>query len=114
MGEFDRIREQLLQKKRELQQRVDKIKSDLRRDSEPLEADFAEQAVQRENDDVLGALRDTARSEIIQIDRALARIEEGQYGRCTRCGEPIQEKRLEVLPYSDLCMNCASGASGDS
>lgn len=40
------------------------------------------------------------------IERALARIEEGTYGTCRRCGKPIAEERLEALPHAELCIDC--------
>ncbi|MBE3559901.1 MAG: TraR/DksA C4-type zinc finger protein [Ktedonobacteraceae bacterium] len=39
-----------------------------------------------------------------EIQAALRRIEEGTYGRCIECGQPIAEKRLEVLPWASLCI----------
>ncbi len=40
------------------------------------------------------------------IDEALARIEEGTFGVCQRCGNPIAEERLEALPWAILCIDC--------
>ena len=40
------------------------------------------------------------------IDAALRSIEKGQYGTCERCGEPIEEARLEVKPDTTLCLKC--------
>lgn len=40
------------------------------------------------------------------IDSALARIDEGTYGRCQRCGQPIAEERLRAIPYATLCIDC--------
>lgn len=42
-----------------------------------------------------------------KVERALARIEEGTYGLCESCGQPIPLARLEVLPYSTECVSCA-------
>ena len=39
------------------------------------------------------------------IEAALRRIEEGTYGKCTRCGRPIPEERLEAKPYASLCID---------
>lgn len=41
-----------------------------------------------------------------EIDAALQRLEEGSYGTCERCGEPIPWQRLEVLPMTRLCTPC--------
>jgi DnaK suppressor protein len=43
--------------------------------------------------------------------RALARIEAGTYGICESCGNPIPVERLDVLPYSTICVACASKTS---
>jgi RNA polymerase-binding transcription factor DksA len=42
------------------------------------------------------------------VDRALAKLEEGTYGLCDRCGLAIPEARLEARPSSVLCVGCAS------
>ena len=47
------------------------------------------------------------RQELARIDAALARIEAGEYGFCTVCGEPIPEARLELDPAVALCVDCA-------
>ena len=62
--------------------------------------------VDRELDLVLSA---QARSAVADIDRALARIEDGTYGLCERCGSKIPEARLEALPQASLCVACKSG-----
>lgn len=43
-----------------------------------------------------------------KANRALERVEEGTYGICESCGNAIPVERLEVLPYSTLCVECAS------
>jgi len=45
-------------------------------------------------------------SEVQCIDRALRRINEGSYGQCNDCGEPISEIRLRALPFAELCVKC--------
>jgi len=42
-----------------------------------------------------------------RIDAALRRIEDGEYGYCSECGEAIAEKRLAVDPMASLCIACA-------
>lgn len=43
---------------------------------------------------------------LAQVDGALARLDAGAYGICARCGKPIAPRRLEVLPYATLCIEC--------
>lgn len=47
------------------------------------------------------------RKRIVRIDAALQRLEDGDYGYCVTCDEPISEKRLAVDPATPLCVNCA-------
>jgi RNA polymerase-binding protein DksA len=39
-----------------------------------------------------------------QVKRALAKMDEGTYGICDRCGKPIEDERLLAIPYASLCM----------
>lgn len=48
-------------------------------------------------------------AELIRIEKALQRIEEGEYGYCENCGRKIAEKRLEIDPAAPLCIKCAAG-----
>jgi DnaK suppressor protein len=51
-------------------------------------------------------LRDREKFLLKKIDRALARIEDGTFGMCERCEEPISLKRLEARPVTTLCIRC--------
>lgn len=53
-------------------------------------------------------LRNSIQQRIEQIDAALRRLEEGSYGSCARCGQPINPERLEALPHAILCIGCQS------
>ncbi|WP_416366414.1 TraR/DksA family transcriptional regulator [Nocardioides sp.] len=46
------------------------------------------------------------RDKVAQIDRAVARIEDGTYGVCESCGQPIGKMRLMAFPRATLCMTC--------
>jgi DnaK suppressor protein len=52
------------------------------------------------------ALREAAERRVREVDGALARIGAGTFGRCTACGGPIAEARLEALPWAALCIDC--------
>jgi RNA polymerase-binding transcription factor DksA len=47
------------------------------------------------------------KQEILAIRQTLQRIESGQYGTCAKCGKPIDGLRLELLPYTATCVQCA-------
>jgi DnaK suppressor protein len=66
-------------------------------------ADAGSATFERERDlSIANNIRDL----IDQITRAIARIDEGTYGRCERCGNPIDAARLKALPHALLCMDC--------
>ncbi|MFJ2399536.1 TraR/DksA family transcriptional regulator [Streptomyces sp. NPDC087843] len=56
------------------------------------------------------ALLSLSREHLNDLDRALERLERGDYGRCEQCGEPIPTERLEVRPAAKTCVRCASVA----
>jgi len=49
------------------------------------------------------------RQEIVRIETALERIDEGEFGYCVVCGDEIPEKRLEFDPTAPTCVDCAGG-----
>jgi DnaK suppressor protein len=53
------------------------------------------------------ALLDQARERLAAIDVALARLQDGRYGRCDRCGQPIGADRLAARPAALTCISCA-------
>jgi DnaK suppressor protein len=46
------------------------------------------------------------RDKLNQIERALNRIQDGSYGQCESCGQPIGKMRLMAFPRATLCMTC--------
>lgn len=91
----------------ELEARAARIAEDL---SEPLNPDSGEQAVEMEDDASLEGQGALVAREIASVKRALARIEDGIYGECVRCGEDIAQARLEARPEAALCIDCARAA----
>jgi DnaK suppressor protein len=55
--------------------------------------------------EMASTLEENSTHVLTEIDAALARIEEGTYGICLRCGEPIGQERLEALPWATLCID---------
>ena len=88
----------------ELDGRLHKIEEEL---DKPPEKDWEEAAVEREDDEVLESMGEAGLHEIEMIRAALGRIEAGEYGYCMKCGEKISEERLDVLPATPFCRNCA-------
>jgi len=88
----------------ELDSRAARIEADL---AEPLSTDFEEQATEREDDESLAQQQALLATEIAAVKAALARIDEGSYGECVRCGNPVGKKRLVAFPEAALCIDCA-------
>ena len=88
----------------ELEHRLERIRRD---QTKGHSSDSAEQAQERENDEVLDAIGEETRLAISAIQAALERIADGSYGTCENCGEPIAAARLEARPEATLCINCA-------
>lgn len=88
----------------ELLARAGHIAEDL---AEPLSADSGEQAVEKESEAALEGQGILVASEIASVKRALARIEDGNYGECVRCGEDVAPARLDARPEAALCIDCA-------
>jgi RNA polymerase-binding transcription factor DksA len=66
----------------------------------------AEQAQQRQNDEVLEALLAEAEQGLLLVRQAQQRLAEGRYGECLCCGEPIEAARLAALPVAECCLSC--------
>ncbi|QEY59692.1 TraR/DksA family transcriptional regulator [Pseudomonas sp. C27(2019)] len=103
MAELDpRVRLQALLT--EYSTRAEAIERDLSREHAQ---SFSEQATERQNDMVLQGLLADARMGVQEVKQALERLDAGTYGECEKCGEPINEARLEALPTAQHCINCA-------
>ncbi len=64
-------------------------------------ADAGTATFEREKDlSLVNNLRDLME----RIDKALAKMDEGTYGMCDRCGKPIEKARIKALPYANLCL----------
>jgi RNA polymerase-binding transcription factor DksA len=104
------ITKELEARRAELLERQRRVSKHTRHREEPLPADFAEQAVELENGETLVALDQEISEELARIDKALTRLDADAYFQCERCGEDIGEARLQALPDSALCIDCANEA----
>ena len=95
---------QLEERLAELDTRLHKIEDHL--DDAP-NPDWEENAQESENDEVLEELGSVGLKEIAAIRAALKRIDDGTYGDCVTCGEPISQERLDLLPHTPFCKNHA-------
>ena len=68
--------------------------------------DIGDEAANIYNKQILLTLNENERMRLMDVDESLDRIENGMYGICEECGEPIGLKRLEVKPVAKYCVPC--------
>jgi DnaK suppressor protein len=108
MDDYTETRNHLVQLATELELRFTKITQNVTHVNQPLSQDFAEQASELQNSEVVDFLGNFTRQELGQIKQAIQRIDQGDYGFCVKCGETISPQRLRVLPFADKCIRCAT------
>jgi len=100
------FKEMLLMRKAELEKILFNISteiSDINRCEIKDEGDFAAASMDSGRDYQIYL---NQKRELAEIEEALKRIEEGTYGICEMCDEPIQEERLKIKPYAKYCIIC--------
>jgi RNA polymerase-binding transcription factor len=104
--EMEKYRRLLEEKKATLSVDIAKTRSAEEETSEELTQDIADKAVSSYTREFLYSLTDGERSTLLQIDDAIARIDDGSYGFCINCGQPMAEKRLTAVPWAPYCVDC--------
>ena len=74
-------------------------------DESSLDNHLAETASVTHDREVDFTLEEQEQRLLAAIDAALGRLDDGTFGQCERCGQPIEEERLEALPYATLCID---------
>lgn len=99
-------RDRLLERREGLFRQVTEAElSSRERDSEATQ-DPADMAANAYTKELLISMSANDRRLLELIDEALQRIEAGEFGDCINCGEPVQEKRLEAVPWARYCLRC--------
>ncbi len=98
------IKLMLLKEKENLVEEILKIK-----EQEVTEHDIGDEidsSVEEQERKLTMLLQDREQEKLEKIEDAIRRIEENSYGDCEECGEPISKKRLMIVPFTRLCINC--------
>jgi len=105
-AQLEAARERLLRLRlevmREVRNAVDASR-EMGQDSVP---DIGDMSANTYSRDVLLNLSENQRQKIRDIDVALERLAQGEYGICARCGDEIAPRRMEVRPFSRYCIDC--------
>jgi DnaK suppressor protein len=115
MSAHDAIADRLTEERERLIRQLSELganeEGDLSRDVE-FEEGFADAAAATaERTEVIGIVESIKRM-LTEVDAALARVEEGTYGTCARCGNEIPKARLEFRPESIYCVDCKAAGAG--
>ena len=103
--DFEAFRKRLLAELKIHQDRVDRARNELPVDSDPDDdAGIASRSAYREV--TMGKLERDLQT-IVEIERALRRIDEGQYATCVGCQSRIPDARLKAIPWTRTCIECA-------
>lgn len=97
----------LVARRRELLRSIKGELGDLRQDrGSRVGGDDVDAATNTASAELTSQLAQHESRELAQIDRALARLRDGSYGKCEMCGKKIAVARLSALPYTPLCIEC--------
>lgn len=101
--DIPKIRKSLEEQQETLIQRLKEYAEKSNRADNPTRADLAMRAIQSERQGLLIA---RAEEQLMDVQAALNRIEQGTYGLCEKCGKAIHPERLNVIPTTTACMEC--------
>lgn len=112
---IEKMKNTLLESRKQLLDQLMASNAEFRQILEDMESkdviDVAADAMDRKLLETMGT-QDLNRLKL--MDNALARIEQGRYGLCMRCGKLIPQVRLEAIPYAVLCIDCKSAEEKNS
>ena len=101
------FKEKLLEKKTQLINIVHRTEAYGRElDSKDEAMDMADKASSSYTKELMFSKSDGDRQLLQEVIDALARIENKDYGKCSNCAEPVEQKRLEAVPWASLCLSC--------
>jgi DnaK suppressor protein len=106
------LRRELTSHRAHLREEIEAQGADPDSDDVTLVADagFADRSHSTEERSRLISVVRALRSNLLDVQRALEKMDKGTYGICERCGREIAVERLEALPWAVLCIDCKQGA----
>jgi DnaK suppressor protein len=103
---LEQFKKRLEDRQVELRRTVSSRQQDGRNLGEDVAQDIADRAATSYNKEFLFTQSTNERQMLGMVDSALARIREGTYGECINCGNEINAKRLEAVPWTRYCIEC--------
>lgn len=104
--QLEKVRKRLLQKKEELLADLAKNREVSDETVDESAQDMADRATSAYTKEFAYSLSEAERKTLLLIDQAFVRLDAGTYGSCVNCAQPVQEKRLEAVPWARHCLDC--------
>jgi DnaK suppressor protein len=98
----------LLDQQRSLRREIDDLGADRDADEVAFDADagFADRSHSTEERERVMTMARSLRANLREVERAIRKLDNGSYGLCERCGNPIGDERLDAIPWTPLCIDC--------
>ncbi len=104
---LEQFKKKLEQRQQELRRTVSRNVQDGRAaDSEDIAQDIADKAANSYTKEFLFSQSSNDRALLARVEEALVRIREGNFGECINCGDEVNAKRLEAVPWARYCIKC--------
>ncbi|HVP42524.1 MAG TPA: TraR/DksA family transcriptional regulator [Terriglobales bacterium] len=104
---LEQFKKKLEQRQQELRRTVSRNVQDGRAaDSEDIAQDIADKAANSYTKEFLFSQSSNDRALLARVEEALVRIREGSFGECVNCGDEVNAKRLEAVPWARYCIKC--------
>src|SRR3954462_14324640 len=103
---IETFKKRLETRQQELRRTVTRNQADGRSADEDTAQDIADRAANSYTKEFLFAQSNNDRQLLVMVEAALARIREGTFGECIHCGNEINAKRLEAVPWTRYCIEC--------
>jgi DnaK suppressor protein len=108
-NDLRKIRELLQRRRRDILETAVAARKELRAlKNQERDPEFEENAQAELADYTLSSLLESQRTQLMLIDAAIRRMDEGVFGLCVECDEKIPFERLEALPFAIRCGDCAT------
>lgn len=106
---FAKTKAKLEKQKSILESELSKLKQDdpyLQEDRSLITSEPGTAAMEYEGHERIAIVRNDLKRALKQVKKAISAIIKNKYGKCERCGKPIEKGRLEVMPEATLCLSC--------
>lgn len=109
-GRTERLRQLLLARRQEIQRQIDELLAQHRSDQTQLREESVADTEDLSTRDSVShqqlSILEVRNQMRLQVEAALQRLDEGTYGLCEDCRQPINEERLKAMPFARRCIDC--------